>query len=98
LPRGAALQHATSLEPVTRTREWCPPPHGRFLLQKHQRPPSQMHRTLRLLLVTAAVAAASLGGTARAFACGSGGYSYAGLGAPSQGYGISALITPLGAF
>jgi hypothetical protein len=58
-----------------------------------------MTKTLRLLLVTAAVAAVALGGAARALACGnSTGYSYAGLGAPSNAYGISALITPLDAF
>ena len=59
-----------------------------------------MLKILRLLLLTAAVAAATLtGGAARALACGnSGGYSYAGLAAPSKSFGISALITPLGAF
>ncbi len=59
-----------------------------------------MLRTIRLLLVTAAVATAALsGGAARALACGnSGGYSYAGLAAPQQAFGISALITPLNAF
>jgi hypothetical protein len=53
---------------------------------------------LRLLLVTGAVAAVSLGGAARALACGHGGYSYAGMGAPSRGFGISAVVTPLSAF
>jgi hypothetical protein len=58
-----------------------------------------MNRSLRLLLVTAALAAAALGGAARALACGSnGGYSYAGIGAASRGAGISALVTPLGPF
>jgi hypothetical protein len=58
-----------------------------------------MLKTLRLLIVTAAVTAAALGGAARALACGNtGGYSYAGLGAPQHAYGVSALITPLGAF
>jgi hypothetical protein len=58
-----------------------------------------MPKTLRLLLVTAAVAATALGGAARALACGnSGGYSYAGLSAPTEGFGIQALITPLSAF
>jgi hypothetical protein len=57
-----------------------------------------MPKTLRLLL-TAAVAALALGGAARALACGNGdGYSYAGIGAPTNGYGISALIAPLDAF
>ena len=58
-----------------------------------------MTKTLRLLLLTTAVATVALGGAARAFACGnSGGYSYAGIGAPTRAYGISALITPLDAF
>jgi hypothetical protein len=59
-----------------------------------------MIKTLRLLLVTAALAAAALGvGAGRALACGnSSGYSYAGVGASSPGYGISATITPLDAF
>jgi len=58
-----------------------------------------MTKTVRLLLVTAAVATVALGGAARAFACGNqNGYSYAGVGAPTRGFGISALITPLDAF
>jgi len=58
-----------------------------------------MTKTLRLLLAIAAVATVALGGALRASACGnSGGYSYAGLGAPSNAYGISALISPLDAF
>ena len=58
-----------------------------------------MTKTLRLLLVTAAVATVSLAGAARAMACGNtDGYSYAGLGAASHAYGISAIITPLNAF
>jgi len=58
-----------------------------------------MPKTLRLLLVTGAVAAVALGGAARALACGnSGGYSYAGLAAPTSAFGISAVITPLDAF
>jgi hypothetical protein len=58
-----------------------------------------MTKTLRLLLLTAAVAAVALGGAARALACGnSSGYSYAGIGAPTHAYGVSALITPLDAF
>jgi hypothetical protein len=58
-----------------------------------------MTKTLRLLLATTAVAAVALGGAARALACGnSTGYSYAGLGAPSHAYGISATITTLDAF
>jgi hypothetical protein len=58
-----------------------------------------MTKTLRLLLVSAAVAAFVLGGAARALACGnSTGYSYAGVGAPSPAHGISAIISPLNAF
>jgi hypothetical protein len=59
-----------------------------------------MPKTLRLLVVTAALAAVSLGaGAARALACGnSTGYSYAGLGAPAHAYGVSAIISPLNAF
>jgi len=57
-----------------------------------------MPKTLRLLLVTSAVAFVSLGGAARALACGHGGYSYAGMGAPSRGFGISAVVTPLSTF
>lgn len=58
-----------------------------------------MTKTLRLLLVTAAVATVALGGAARAFACGnSAGYSYAGMGAAGHADGISALISPLNAF
>jgi hypothetical protein len=56
-----------------------------------------MSKTLRLLIVTA-VAAVSLGGAATAVACGQGGYSYAGLGAPNRAYGVSAVVTPLDAF
>lgn len=58
-----------------------------------------MKKTPRLLLATAAVAALALfGSVAAASACGTGGYSYAGVGAPTVGSGISAIITPLGAF
>jgi hypothetical protein len=58
-----------------------------------------MTKTLRLLVVTAAVAAVALGGAARALACGnSTGYSYAGVGAASPAHGISAIISPLNAF
>ena len=56
-------------------------------------------KTPRLLLATAAVAALALAGSvATASACGQNGYSYAGLGAPVTGSGISAIITPLGPF
>src|SRR3954449_9847073 len=59
-----------------------------------------MTKTLRLLLLTTAVATLALGvGAARAIACGNnGGYSYAGIGAPTHAYGVSALISPLDAF
>jgi hypothetical protein len=58
-----------------------------------------MTKTLRLLVLTAAVATVVLGGAARAVACGnSRGYSYAGVGAPTPAYGVSALIAPLDAF
>jgi hypothetical protein len=58
-----------------------------------------MTKTLRLLLATTAVAAAALAGASGAFACGNtGGYSYAGVGAPTHAHGISAVITPLDAF
>jgi hypothetical protein len=55
---------------------------------------------LRLLLVTGAVATVALGGAAaRALACGnSDGYSYAGVGAANNAYGITALITPMNVF
>jgi hypothetical protein len=53
----------------------------------------------RLLLATVAVALVALAGSiASASACGTNGYSYAGLGAPMRGSGISAVITPLGLF
>jgi len=56
-------------------------------------------KTLRLLLAVAGIAAVALfGGVAAANACGQDGYSYAGLGAPTMGSGISAVITPLGPF
>jgi hypothetical protein len=58
-----------------------------------------MTKTLRLLLATATVATAALVSAVGALACGNNsGYSYAGLGAPNNAFGISALITPLDAF
>ena len=58
-----------------------------------------MRKLVHLLLVTSAVAAVALGGAATAYACGgSSGYSYAGLAAPSNAFGISAVVTPLDAF
>lgn len=56
-------------------------------------------KTRRLLLATVAAAALALAGSvATASACGTDGYSYAGIGAPTSGSGISAVITPLGPF
>ncbi len=53
---------------------------------------------LRLAL-TVGLAAAGLGaGVGNASACGSNGYSYAGLAAPSRAFGISAVVTPLTGF
>ena len=58
-----------------------------------------MTKSLRLLLATVTIATVALGGAARAVACGNNtGYSYAGIGAPTRAYGISALISPLDAF
>src|SRR5215475_4277194 len=59
-----------------------------------------MTKTLRLLLLLATAMIATVAfGAARAAACGNNsGYSYAGIGAPTTGYGISALISPLDAF
>jgi hypothetical protein len=58
-----------------------------------------MTKSLRLLLATATVATVALGAAAGALACGNAsGYSYAGVGAPTRAFGISALITPLNAF
>lgn len=51
------------------------------------------------LLTVASVALAGLPlSAASAFACGSGGYSYAGLSATSPAFGIAATVTPLGGF
>jgi len=59
---------------------------------------SAMGRVTRSVLITAIVAAVSLFAVAEAVACGTGGYSYAGVAAPGHAYGISASITPLPAF
>jgi hypothetical protein len=49
--------------------------------------------------MTGVVAAVALGGAARALACGnSSGYSYAGVAAAGNAYGISASITPMSVF
>src|ERR1700758_2413714 len=52
---------------------------------------------LRALLLTAAFACAGVHGGS-ALACGTGGYTYAGVQASGHAYGISATITPLPAF
>ena len=52
----------------------------------------------RSILALAAVALASLAGASGAFACGTGGYTYAGVAAPTRAYGVSAVITPLSGF
>ena len=57
-----------------------------------------MAKVLRLLLATGAVAAAASGGAARASACGSNGYSYAGLAAPQHAFGISAMVSSVADF
>lgn len=57
-----------------------------------------MARPFRLLAASAAVAVAALGGAARAHACGSNGYSYAGVQAAAPAFGISATVTSVEAF
>jgi hypothetical protein len=57
-----------------------------------------MARVLSLLLATGAMAAAVSGDIPRAFACGSNGYSYAGLAAPQRAFGISAMVTSVDDF
>lgn len=52
----------------------------------------------RQLTLFAAAAVAVLVGVPSSLACGSGGYSYAGLAAPAHAFGIGAAVTPLGAF
>jgi len=52
----------------------------------------------RSLLLAAAVSCAGLYGAGSGLACGTGGYTYAGIAAPSHAYGISATITPVSAF
>lgn len=54
---------------------------------------------LRRLAAASAVAVAALVAAQAALACGnSGGYSYAGMAAPSRAFGITATVTPLGGF
>jgi hypothetical protein len=57
-----------------------------------------MARTFRLPLAAAVAVVAALVGVPRAFACGNAGYSYAGLGAPGRGFGISATLTSVADF
>jgi len=51
----------------------------------------------RILLLLTVLAAAAVG-AANASACGSGGYSYAGVSASHRAFGVSAVVTPLGGF
>jgi hypothetical protein len=58
-----------------------------------------MARPVRFLLAgAAAVAVAASGGVARASACGSNGYAYAGFGATQSAFGISATVESVEAF
>jgi hypothetical protein len=57
-----------------------------------------MASTRHVLLAVIGVALVALGGAARASACGSHGYSYAGLGAAQPAFGISATVTSVEAF
>jgi hypothetical protein len=57
-----------------------------------------MARTSSLPLAAAVAVLAALVASPRAFACGNGGYSYAGLGAPDRGFGISATLTSVADF
>jgi hypothetical protein len=52
----------------------------------------------RSLLVFTAAALVTLAGASGAFACGTGGYTYAGISSSSRAFGIGAVITPLPAF
>ncbi len=54
--------------------------------------------TAKLVTAASVAGAGLLLSAASALACGSGGYSYAGLSAPSPAYGIAATVTPLGGF
>jgi hypothetical protein len=53
---------------------------------------------LRSVLATAGIAAVALFGGSAAYACGNGGYAYAGIASSTHTFGISASITPLPAF
>jgi hypothetical protein len=52
----------------------------------------------RHIVFFVAVVLAVLAAAPAALACGSGGYSYAGLAAPAHAFGIGAVVTPVGAF
>jgi hypothetical protein len=54
--------------------------------------------TYRRLAVASMVAAGALFGAPLALACGTGGYSYAGVASSTHAYGIGATITPLSGF
>ena len=54
--------------------------------------------TYRRLAVASMVAAGALFGAPLALACGTGGYSYAGVASSSHAYGIGATVTPLAGF
>jgi hypothetical protein len=54
--------------------------------------------TYRRLAVASLVAAGALFGAPLALACGTGGYSYAGVASSSHAYGIGATVTPLSGF
>jgi hypothetical protein len=51
-----------------------------------------------MFLAAAVAALGTLVGASGALACGAGGYTYAGVAAPSRAFGIGAVITPLPAF
>ena len=55
------------------------------------------HRLCRLL-VAAAIVFTGLAGAQAALACGTGGYSYAGMASPGRAFGIGATVTPMGGF
>lgn len=57
-----------------------------------------MARLPQFVLVAGAVAVVALGGAGRASACGSTGYTYAGLGAAEPAFGISATVSSLETF
>jgi len=57
-----------------------------------------MKRLTRDVLALAVVALAALMGAAGVLACGTGGYSYAGVSSSSRAFGIGATVTPLAGF